>query len=128
MKLKILLPSQVLLEKEVDKVIAEAVNGLFCLLPAHVDFVASLVPGILTFESKESGEEFVGIDEGILVKDGDEVVVSTRHGITGANLGDLRLTIEKRFRVLDERERAARTALAKLEANFIRSVLEIEHG
>lgn len=128
MNLKILLPSQVLLEKEVNKVIAEADNGSFCLLPHHVDYVAALVPGILAYHSEEDGEEFVGIDDGILVKNGDEVLVSTRHGVTGVDLGELEETIQRRFRVLDERERATRTALAKLEANFIRRILEIEHG
>ena len=126
MRLKVLLPSQVLLEKEVTKVTAEAENGAFCLLPRHVDFVAALVPGLLSFESEESGEEFVAVDTGILVKSGDEVLVSTRNGAVGPDLGILRKTVERRFRVLDERERASRSALVRLEANFIRRFMEIE--
>jgi hypothetical protein len=47
MKLTILLPGEVFLEAEAAKVIAEAGNGSFCLLPRHVDFVAALVPGLL---------------------------------------------------------------------------------
>ena len=49
MKLKILLPGGVLLDEEVKKVIVEAVNGSFCILPHHIDIVSALVPGILTF-------------------------------------------------------------------------------
>ena len=40
MKLRVMLPSEVLIETEAVKVVAEAQNGLFCLLPLHVDFTA----------------------------------------------------------------------------------------
>ncbi len=49
MKLKILLPTEIMLDEEVTKVTAEAGNGSFCLLPRHIDFVAALVPGLLSF-------------------------------------------------------------------------------
>jgi len=39
MNLKILLPAGILLNEQVNKVIAEAVNGSFCLLPRHIDFL-----------------------------------------------------------------------------------------
>ena len=37
MKLKILIPTEVLVDREVTKVIAEAENGNFCLLPHHIE-------------------------------------------------------------------------------------------
>ena len=125
MRLKVLLPMKVLIDQEVNKVIAEAENGSFCLLPRHIDFVAALVPGILSFESaKEKEEEFLAIDEGILVKCGSEVMVSTRKAVRSKDLGALKRTVKKEFRVLDERERKTRTILAKLEADFARSLFE----
>ncbi len=45
MKLKVLLPTEIFINEEVEKVVAEADNGYFCLLPRHVDFVSALVPG-----------------------------------------------------------------------------------
>ena len=47
MKLKVLLPTEIFINEEVEKVVAEADNGYFCLLPRHVDFVSALVPGLL---------------------------------------------------------------------------------
>ncbi|GAH09245.1 unnamed protein product, partial [marine sediment metagenome] len=38
---------------EVKKVVAEAENGWFCLLPKHVDFTTSLTPGILMLTTPE---------------------------------------------------------------------------
>jgi F-type H+-transporting ATPase subunit epsilon len=126
MRLKILLPTEVLLDEEAGKVTAEAQNGFFCLLPAHIDFVTALVPGLLSFKSKEGEEIFVAVDEGVLVKEGQNVWVSTRNAMRGTELGRLRKTIEDTFKVLDDREKTARSAMAKIEAGFVRRFLEIQ--
>ena len=129
MNLKVLLPTGVLIEEEVTKVIAEAPNGFFCLLPKHVDFAAAIVPGILSFEAAGGREEFLAVDEGILIKCGQEVLVSTRNAVRGPDLGQLRRTVEERFKVLDDREKTARSAMVKIEAGFVRRFLEIQgHG
>jgi F-type H+-transporting ATPase subunit epsilon len=129
MKLRVLLPIQVLIEEDATKVIAEAHNGFFCLLPKHVDFIAALVPGILSFETTGGREEFLAVDEGILIKCGQEVTVSTRNAVRGTELGQLRRTVEEKFEVLDERERSVRSAMARIEAGFVRRFLEIQgHG
>lgn len=126
MRLKILLPTEILIDREVRKVTAEAANGSFCLLPRHIDFVAGLVPGILFFETAE-GEEFIGLDEGVLVKAGDEVLVSTPRAIRGPQLGALWERINSDFKNLDEREKKARSAAAKIEADLVRRFLELGH-
>jgi F-type H+-transporting ATPase subunit epsilon len=131
MHLKVLLPTEVLVDEPVTKVIAEAVNGSFCLLPRHIDFVAALVPGILCFCTADGGENFAAIDEGTLVKCGGQVLVSTFNAVRGADLDRLRATVAERFLELDEHERVARTALARLEAGTIRRFIELEeqgHG
>jgi F-type H+-transporting ATPase subunit epsilon len=129
MRLKVLLPSEVLLDAAVTKVIAEAENGAFCLLPRHIDFVAALVPGLLSFETETGQEEFLAIDEGILVKCGAQVLVSTRQAVRGPDLGTLRQAIDDQFRAVDEQEKKARAAAARLEADLVRRFLELEtHG
>lgn len=131
MHLKVLLPTEVLVDEEVTKVIAEAENGSFCLLPRHVDFAATLVPGILIFTSPDGQETFLGVDEGALVKAADQVLVSTLNAVRGTDLKELKATVDKEFRELDERERMTRTALARLEAGTIRRFTELDkqrHG
>ncbi len=129
MRLKVLLPTEVLIDEEVTKITAEAVDGSFCLLPRHIDFVTALVPGILTFETPEKKEHILAIDEGILLKCGKDVLISTRQGIKGEALGELKKTIEENFLVLDDREKNARSAAARLEADLVRRFMELrEHG
>jgi len=128
MNLKVLLPSEVLVQEEVQKVIGEAENGSFCLLPRHIDFVAALEPGILVFDDAEGREVFLAVDEGICVKAGDDVLVSTRRAVRGAELGELRRIIQERFLALEEKDKKARSAMARIEANFVRRFLEIQHN
>ncbi|HUS75155.1 MAG TPA: F0F1 ATP synthase subunit epsilon [Methanothrix sp.] len=123
MKLKVILPMRIFLDQEVTKVTAEAANGSFCLLPKHIDFVAALVPGIISFES-EKGEEYLAVDEGVLVKRASEVMVSTRRAVRSKDLGEMLQIVKQEFRILDEREKKTRSILAKLEADFAKSLFE----
>lgn len=125
LRLRVLLPTEILVDVAVRKVIAEAENGAFCLLPRHIDFVAALRPGILSFFTGE-GEQFLAVDEGVLVKCAREVTVSTFNAVRGGDLNQLRTLVEERFLELDEHERKARTALARLEAGALRSFHELQ--
>ncbi|MBN2244475.1 MAG: F0F1 ATP synthase subunit epsilon [Candidatus Aminicenantes bacterium] len=128
MRLKVLIPAGVILDEEVSKVSAQAENGSFTLLPRHIDFVATLVQGILSYYSDDQ-EKFLAINEGILVKRSSEVTVSTRNAIIGDKLGELQQAVRDKFQKEDEQEKKARSALARLESDFIRRFMEIEkHG
>ncbi len=120
MKLKILLPFQVFAEKtDVSRIVAETPDGSFGFLPQRLDCVASLAPGILTYETESDGEVFVAVDEGVLVKTGQNVLVSVRRALGGTDLGQLRDAVKKEFLNLDEAERNVRSVVAKLETGFL---------
>lgn len=123
MRLMVFLPTRILLNQEVTKIVAEAENGSFCLLPKHIDFVAALVPGIVSFDSDE-GEEYLAVDEGVLVKRSSEVRVSTRRAVRSRDLGKMKQIVKQEFMILDEKEKKTRSVLAKLEADFARSLFE----
>jgi len=125
MKLKVLLPTEILIEEEVAQLTAEGKDGFFCLKPRHVDFVSALVPGLLSYINAAGTEVFMAVGEGVLVKYGTDVLVSTTQAAAGPDLGSLKDTVEKKFRLLDDKEKSSRTAVAKLEANFARKFLEL---
>lgn len=127
MQLMIIAPDRQVLEAGVEFVQAEAENGFFGLMPNHIDFVTSLVPGILTYRRADT-EYFIALDEGILVKSGSEVKVATRTALAGSDLEVLHHAVRDRFRVLDEQEVLTRKALDRLEADFVRRFIEIRKG
>jgi F-type H+-transporting ATPase subunit epsilon len=128
LRLRVFLPTETLVDEPVRKVIAEAEDGAFCLLPRHVDFAAALVPGILIFVDAEGRERLLAVDEGSLVKAGAQVRVSVLNAVAGADLGRLRQTVDESFLSLDEHDREARSALARLEAGTLRGFVELEEN
>jgi F-type H+-transporting ATPase subunit epsilon len=125
MNLKIFLPYQVFTDtKDVKRIVVETQQGSFGILPHRLDCTTSLTPGILIYETDTSGEVFLAIDEGILVKAGYDVLVSVRNAFGGAELGNLHKIVEQEFLNIDEQEKKVRSVIAKLEMGFIRKFEE----
>ena len=119
MQLKVLLPSEVFVEKDdVERIIAETREGSFGILPHRLDCVAALAPGILTYQEKNGAAVYLAVDEGVLVKVGVKVLVSVRQALGGTDLGQLHDAVKRQFLTLNEQERKVREALAKMESSF----------
>ncbi len=118
MHLKILLPFRVFEDiQNVKRIVMETSEGAFGLLPQRLDCVAALVPGILTYET--DSEQYIAIDEGVMIKAGENVLVSVRNAIHGESLDELQQSVEKEFKRLDESEKHIRSTMAKMESSFI---------
>jgi F-type H+-transporting ATPase subunit epsilon len=127
MNLKILLPFGIFAEIfNVLRVVADTTDGSYGLLPHRLDCVAALVPGVLTYEAKDSGTVYVGIDQGVLVKAGDQVTVSVRRAIGGTDLRQLKDAVERDYLKVDDQERNVRTAVAKMESSLVGRLAEFE--
>jgi F-type H+-transporting ATPase subunit epsilon len=118
-------PNEVVLDLTVNKVIAEGTHGSFCLLPRHVDFLAALVPGLLSWEDESGKESFAAVGTGILVKRSDHVQIAAEAASHGSELDELRRLVREEFSQMDEQQRAAHSAVAKLEADFLRRTMAL---
>ena len=95
---------------------------------AHRDWVAALVPGIVGFTTPAGLEQFVAVDQGVLSKRGAEVLIAARRAVREGDLRRLRQVVDTEFRQLDDQEKAARGALARLEAGMMRRFLQLGEG
>lgn len=120
MRVRVLTPLEVVLDREASRITAHGDHGFFTLLPRHVDCVATLVPGLLFVD-----EEVLALDEGVALKQGADVWVTVRDAVRQAPLEALRQAVEERFLTLDEHERRARSALAMLEAGTLRRLVDL---
>ncbi|MDB4991477.1 MAG: H+-transporting two-sector ATPase, delta/epsilon subunit [Myxococcaceae bacterium] len=128
MDLKVQLPFEVFAQKSgVLRIVAETHDGSFGLLPQRLDIVAALTPGILIYETLSDGEAFMAVDAGVLVKTGNQVLVSVRRAVSGRDLELLRASVTREFLNLDERERSVRSVMTKLETSFIRRFAALNH-
>ncbi len=126
--LKVMTPTQTLVDETATQVHAEGLEGAFCLRPRHRDWVAALAPGIVGFTTPAGREQFLAVDQGVLSKRGAEVLIAVRRAVREGDLRRLRQVVDTEFRQLDEQEKAARGALARLEAGMIRRFLQWGEG
>lgn len=123
MELRIYLPSGIFLDQRVAKVKGECSEGSFCLLPRHIDYVVATVPSILSYTDLNTREFFLALDNGLLVKQGGRVSIAVRRAVAG-ELGSLHREVVKMIAASQEREKITRSAVAKLEAGFLRRFLD----
>ncbi len=112
---------------KVIRIVAESVNGSFGILPKRLDCAAALVPGILIYETESQGVQYLAVDEGILVKMGQQVMVSVRNAIGGSDLGKLRESVDKEFKTLDAEEINVRSVMVKMESGFIQTLQKLRN-
>lgn len=126
MRLEIITPLKTCVDAQVRRIVAEAPEGHFGILPHHGDFVSELVPGILVYAPQEGPDRFVALQSGTLVKCGAHVRVAVQSAIEGDDPGWLSDRVTQDFHRQDEDERDARDALARLEAGMIRRFRDLE--
>lgn len=128
MQLHVLLPFKVLGDYDaIESLVLETAAGAFGLLPHRRDCVAALEPGILTFTAQGQPPGYMAIDEGIMVKKGQQVRVSVRNAHTDVDLETLKQTVQTVFLSLTEQEREVRAVLARLESGFMRGFKVLNH-
>ena len=112
--------------ENVSKVKGEGMAGEFCLKPNHIDYVTALIPGIFSYVTPSGREYFIAMDQGILIKKGREVKIASLNAVSG-ELGVLSQEVKKMLDENNERERQNRSAVAKLEAGFLKQFFEFSH-
>ncbi|MFM2484681.1 F0F1 ATP synthase subunit epsilon [Celerinatantimonas yamalensis] len=120
MTLEVLLPFGLFAsETGVSRIVVETVQGSFGLLPLRLDCVAALTPGILYFQDDTQREVFIALDEGVLVKTGQKVMISVRRAIRSTDLAHLHDAIKQQFLQQDAEEAALSLSMVKLESGFM---------
>jgi len=120
MTLKVLLPFEIFAhETGVARIVVETVKGSYGLLPHRLDCVAALVPGILYFEDDAQHDVFLALDAGVLVKTGQDVVISVRRALRRQDLAHLHAAVEEEFLTQNAEEAALKAAITKLEMGFV---------
>jgi len=74
LNLKIITPERIVLEKQVDRIVAKSTEGELAILPGHEPLVTTLAVDVVRFDSGKE-EEFAAIMGGILEVREDEVTV-----------------------------------------------------
>ncbi len=125
MILKVYSPIGIVMEKEIQKIDFEALNGYYTLLPKHVDFVTAMPPNIVKYQTTDDKTHYMACNHGILVKQGDTVSMSVQKAILNDSLATLTNAIQTEFKQDEEERKEVNTAMARLEAGLTRGIMQL---
>jgi F-type H+-transporting ATPase subunit epsilon len=129
MNLKLSLPEVLLLDvNNVTQVIVETIHGSMGILPRRLDGVAALVPGILVYDLGAGGRQYVAIDEGMLVKVDETVLISVHNALAGEELDHLQAALSSMQTQRDTEDRDARVEMARVESGLLRRLVSLHHA
>lgn len=121
MQLKVFMPFATFADiNGVLSIVAETKHGALGILPNRLDCVAVLGSGIFSYTRVKEGEVFIALDQGVLVKTGNTVLVSTRRAVGGKSLETLYKLVEEEFQTQSEQEKSTQATMVKLETGFLR--------
>ena len=132
MRLKVCSPFGIVLEKEIQKITLEGLNGFFTFLPHHIDFLSVLAPSIASYTEENGKTAYLACNSGVVLKEGNLVSLCVRKAIVGEDLKELTQTIKTEFKAEEEERKELSAVMARLEAGlskgFIRLNEETSHA
>lgn len=125
MRLELVIPGRVVLDlPAITTLVVPTSQGSHGIRPRRLDCVMAIVPGLASYELPDGKRVVFAVDEGILVKAGQQVTCTVRHAVLAGETADLKRTFEAELQAASKREREVRHALARLESSFIRRLSE----
>lgn len=122
LNLRIYTPSQLFLEEVIKKVSVYGKEGFYTILPNHIDYISSFDDGIIIFEKQDSSKIFIGVNQGVLIKTGREIQISTFSAVYGGTSLDelknvLKTLIEKEEELMNL-DKKLKVSLRNIEINL----------
>jgi F-type H+-transporting ATPase subunit epsilon len=127
-KLRIAVPSRMVVDEEVASVCAPGRTGEFGLRPGHEPFYTCLAIGILSYRPASGGERFVAVRRGMLAVRDDVVDVTTRDAVLGEQLDGLERRVLADFAERDAAEYASDTSFRKMHLAAMRQLAGYEQS
>jgi len=127
MRLRIVTPLSVVLDKEIESLRAEDESGSFGILTGHAPFVTALAVSIVSWCTADM-EQFCALRGGVMtVGDTCDIEIATREAVTGDDLSTLDDEVLARFRSDADDERSEHVETMRLQFNAIRHMVSRLH-
>jgi F-type H+-transporting ATPase subunit epsilon len=128
-RLRITVPTRVVLDRDVTYVQAEDPSGRFGILPGHESYLTALVPSILVYRYRDGGpesESYVAVRHGVLRVNKDEIQVAVREAHMGRDLQDLQQKVRNARENRDQRSYRSTRSLYQMQIAAWRRLMEYE--
>ncbi len=129
MKLRVTVPTRLVLDREVTYVQAEDPSGRFGILPGHEPYLTTLVPSILVYRYREGGgerEAYLAVRQGVLRVTKEEIQVAVREAHASDNLASLQEEVRSAREGRDVRSYRSTRSLYQMQLAAWRRLMEYE--
>ena len=126
MKVRILTPIGVVLDEEAEKISFESLTGSRTFFPHHIDTVSALPQNIVTVRTTKKKDIYIACTQGVLVKQGEQVLLSAHKAVIGEKLDELAKLIQTEFAQDEDNRRQVNSAIARLEAQLSRGFMNLK--
>ena len=128
MRLRVMSPTEVVLDQEVIHVTAEDVTGSLGIRPGHAPLVTPLAPSIVVARGPDGRERYVAVNGGAMLVSGNEVEIVSRHAVASDDMAHLEATALAEFDREAQEDQHNRVAFERLRIDFMRRVLEVDRA
>lgn len=125
MRLRIITPLSIVIDTQpILSLRAEDESGSFGILPGHADFLTSLSIGVVSWKDSAQAQHYCAVRRGVLsVTAGNDISITTREAVPGADLATLDATVVAHFRADIETDRTERSEAIRLQISAIRRIV-----
>lgn len=128
MKLKIVTPLSVVVDRDIDSLRAEDASGAFGILPGHAPFLTALAVSIVSWRAAAE-EGFCAVRGGVLTVTRDAgIAIASREAVVGTDLATLDREVLARFQSEADEERVERVETTRLQMHVIRQMISRLHS
>lgn len=108
--------------------VGEDATGSFGLLPGHARFMTVQVFGLARFRREKSGWEYLALPGAVVDFADDQLVLSTRRYLRGAEYSRMRLALQHELRTEEDRLGALKKSLQRLEREMLKHLWQMQRG
>ena len=124
MELKVITPTEIVLSCPIQKIMIEGIDGFRTLLPKHMDFITALKPSIVTYTTQDH-PMYLACNQGLFVKCGDQISISTPWAVIGSDLTKLKQQIKQAFQEMDQQRKEVGVSMARLEIGLTKGLVQL---
>jgi len=124
-ELKVVTPTEVILSCPIQKITIEGIDGFRSLLPKHMDFITALKSGIMTYLTLDNKTKYLACNQGLFVKCGTQVSISTPWAIISDDLQHLKQHIKQAFQEMEQERKEVGVSMARLEIGLTKGLMQL---
>lgn len=127
LNLKIYTPDKLVLNETILKLSVDGKEGNFSIMPKHIDYISSFSDGIISYTDTNNAVNFLAVNQGVLVKTGRNIEISTFHVALGTDLKDLKNKVKElalKSEEIVETDKKINISLKKMEYTMLQRIMK----